>query len=71
MYSTFMLHDDDRGPEPEITDKRPAPRWCLVVMPQTSLPIGPVRILALTEDCIEAATGRGWVVIARDSDLLP
>lgn len=63
-------HDDDEAMP--VQDARPHPRWCLVAMPdlQTSSWSAPVRILALTEDCLEAAVGRGWIVVGKDSDVM-
>ena len=47
----------------------PEPRWCLVITTADSHSWStPVRILALTEDCVPIAKERGWVVLARDSD---
>ena len=69
MSSTKMnavgmpLEDDDLGPEPSLPQTKP--RWCLVLMPNV-----PIRILALTEDCVGAAQERGWIVLGRDSDVL-
>ena len=67
---TVPDHEDDEALPPQIQDARPAPKWCLVAMPQTSSWSAPVRILALTEDCLEAAVGRGWMVVGKDSDVL-
>ena len=71
-YSTGMPPDRD-DLAPVVQDQRkPAPQWCLVATPREAdlVESVPTRILALTEDCIVAARQRGWVVIARDSDVV-
>ena len=72
-YSTTMPpNKDGESVSPQIQDQRPRTKWCLAAMPEinTSRWSAPVRILALTEDCIESAKQRGWTVLARDSDVI-
>ena len=67
-----MPHDHEDDEALPVQDRRLSSKWCLVAMPdlQTSSWSAPVKILALTEDCIEAARGRGWIVVGKDSDIL-
>jgi hypothetical protein len=46
------------------------PRFALVALPPPQ-PGGRVYIMAVSEDAVPIAAKRHWIVLARDSDVLP
>jgi hypothetical protein len=59
-----------RGPEGyrRVANKRKTRRWALVAFgAETNRP----TIVCMSEDALPAAPGRDWLIIVRDSDIVP